>query len=86
LRCSVFTLASAAGDNSWAIARFISVGDKAVGMTVLADLYAKMGKHGDAPDLAGLWGNLGVIDAPEGAHFDDNAPMAPIRRAITTRR
>jgi hypothetical protein len=73
-------------DNSWPIERFIRVGDKAVGMTVLADLYAKMGKHADAPDLAGLWRDLGVIDAPEGARFDDSAPMAPIRRAITARR
>jgi predicted metalloprotease with PDZ domain len=73
-------------DKDWPIERFISVGDKAVGMTVLADLYAKMGTQAYAPDLIGLWRDLGVIDAPDGARFDDTGSMAPIRRAITARR
>jgi hypothetical protein len=73
-------------DNSWPIERFISVGDRAVGMSVLAELYAKMGTQAYTPDLAALWRDLGVIDTPDGAHFDDDAPLAPIRRAITAQR
>ncbi len=73
-------------DNSWPIERFIGVGDKAVGMSVLADLYAKMGTQAYAPDLAAQWRDLGVIDTPDGAHFDDSAPLAPIRKAITAKK
>ena len=45
-----------------------------------------MGTHAYAPDLNSLWKDLGVIDAPEGARFDNSAPLAAIRKAITARR
>ena len=67
----------------WPIERILSVADKAVGMTVLAELYDKMGKAPYEPDLAQLWIGLGVIDGPDGARFNDHAALADVRRAIT---
>ena len=34
------------------------------------------------PDLAALWKRLGVKLTQEGAEFDDDAPLARIRKAI----
>ena len=76
----------AAGGNmeqDWPVRRIFSVGDQATGTTVLADLYAKMGATPYAPDLAALWGELGISVADGKVTFDDSAPLAPIRRAIT---
>ena len=73
-------------DKDWLIERIIRDGDSAVGMTVLADLYRQMGQHAFTPQLAPLWRDLGIIDLPEGARFDDRAAMAGIRKAITARR
>jgi hypothetical protein len=67
----------------WPIARILSVGDKATGTTVLTDLYAKMGTKPYAPNLDALWRDLGVSVKDGRAAFDDEAPLASIRRAIT---
>ena len=50
---------------------------------VLTDLYAKMGYKPYAPDLDALWRDLGVSMQGGRVSFDDSAPFAPIRRAIT---
>jgi hypothetical protein len=67
----------------WPIDRIFRVGDKATGTTVLADLYAKMGAKPYAPDLNALWRELGVSVKEGRVVFDDRAPLASIRRAIT---
>ena len=69
--------------NDWPIKRIFSVGDKATGTTVLADLYKKMRAKPYAPDLDALWRELGVSVQGGRVVFDDNAPLASIRRAIT---
>ena len=76
----------AAGGNleqDWPVARIFNVGDQATGTHVLADLYAKMGDTPYAPDLGALWRDLGVSVQNGRVSFDDTAPLAPIRRAIT---
>jgi len=76
----------AAGGNleqDWTVARIFSVGDRATGTHVLADLYAKMGDKPYAPDLRALWQDLGVSAQNGRVRFNDTAPLAPIRRAIT---
>ena len=76
----------AAGGNmeqDWPVARIFKLGDKATGTTVLTDLYAKMGDTAYAPDLDALWRDLGVSMQGGRVSFDDSAPLAPIRRAIT---
>jgi hypothetical protein len=68
---------------TWPIKRIFSVGDKATGTTVLSDLYKKMRAKPYAPDLDALWRELGVSVQQGRVVFDDSAPLAPIRRAIT---
>jgi hypothetical protein len=69
--------------NDWPIKRIFSVGDKATGTTVLADLYKEMRAKPYAPDLDALWRELGVSVQEGKVVFDDSAPLASIRRAIT---
>jgi hypothetical protein len=70
-------------EQDWPIERIFDVGDKATGTTVLADLYAKMANQPYAPDLVALWHDLGISVSDGKVTFDDNAPLAAIRRAIT---
>jgi hypothetical protein len=72
-------------DTDWPVARVLSVGDKATGTTVLEDLYAKWS---DAPvevDLAKMWKELGIREEGGKILFDDAAPLAGVRKAITAR-
>ncbi len=76
----------AAGGNMeevWPIERILRVGDEATGVTVLSDLYAKMRAAPYAPDLDALWRDLGVSLQDRNVTFNDDAPLAAIRRAIT---
>jgi hypothetical protein len=76
----------AAGGNheqEWPVDRIFAIADKATGTTVLADLYAKMRAGPVAPDLDALWRQLGISVSGGKVTFDDSAPLAPIRRAIT---
>jgi len=77
----------AAGGNheqEWPVTRIFAVADKATGTTVLADLYAKMRAKPVAPDLDALWRELGISVSGGKVSFDGSAPLASIRRAITT--
>jgi hypothetical protein len=76
----------AAGGNhekDWSLDRVLSTADKAVGVDVLTRLHNEMGAKPVAPDLAGLWRDLGVKAQGESIAFDDTAPLAAIRKAIT---
>jgi hypothetical protein len=42
-----------------------------------------MGGKSVTPDLAGLWRDLGLRPRGEALEFDDTAPLAAIRKAIT---
>jgi predicted metalloprotease with PDZ domain len=78
----------AAGGNGsvhWDIKQVIDVGDRTTGTTVLRDLYAQMGNHPDSPDLPALWKRLGVSLRGGRTVFDDAAPLAEIRKAMTAR-
>jgi len=69
----------------WNLDDALRIGDRTVGVDVLEPLYAKM-KDKPAPvDLASLWMQLGVQSDGAGVRFDDNATLAAVRRAITTR-
>jgi hypothetical protein len=76
----------AAGGNheaEWTPAHAFAVGDAAVGPRVLEDLWAEMGPKAMAPDLDRMWKRLGVPTVA-GAPFDDAAPEASIRKAISS--
>jgi hypothetical protein len=70
-------------DASWSIERVIAVGDGATGVPVLRDLYDRMKDRPAPVDLDSLWKRLGVSLRDGQIRFDDAAPLAPVRRAIT---
>lgn len=79
---------AAAGGNAtvhWQVARLLAAADGAVGTPVLTTLYKKMGPRPMPTDLEAYWQRLGVLATPEGVRFNEAAPLAPIRRAITAR-
>lgn len=68
----------------WPISKVIAAGDRATGTSVLADLYRKMGQASYAPvDLDALWKRLGIHSQNGEVIFDNRAPLAGIREAIT---
>jgi hypothetical protein len=60
-------------------------GDAATGTHVLEELYQKMRVTPMMTDLDALWKELGVPADPKSEAFDNGAPLAPIRAAITAR-
>lgn len=79
----------AAGGNhekDWPLARVLSTADKAVGVDVLTRLHDAWGPKPVTPDLAALWRDLGVKAQGDSVVFDDSAPLAAIRKAITETR
>ncbi|HEY3859031.1 MAG TPA: hypothetical protein VGM47_05400 [Gammaproteobacteria bacterium] len=61
----------------------LHVADAAVGGTVLEDLYAQMKDKPVQVDLPALWKKLGVSLQDGKVVYDDKAPDAAIRKAIT---
>ena len=61
----------------------LRIGDTATGTRVLEDLYSRTKSTPWTPDLDVLWNRLGVPQDPKTQPFDDQAPLAPIRIAIT---
>src|SRR5277367_6057118 len=60
------------------------IGDAATGTHVLHDLYEKTRVAAQAPDIDLLWSRLGVPPDPKTQPFDEHAPLAAIRIAITS--
>ncbi len=67
----------------WEIDRFLAVGDAATGTHVLADLYRELALAPGSVNLANMWSELGVRIQGDSVTFDDNAPLASVRRSIT---
>ena len=88
LQDAVRTILNAGGDgnSTWPIDRVLETGDAATKTHVLRDLHATLGQTPENVDLDKLWAKLGVRDDNGTITFDDRAPDADIRRAITTRR
>jgi hypothetical protein len=79
----------AAGGNheeDWPIERVLSTADKAVGVDALTKLREAWGSKPVTPDLDALWRDLGVRVRDGGIEFDDTAPLAAIRVAMTKAR
>jgi hypothetical protein len=77
----------AGGDirKDWDLEQALKVGDRAVGVSVLQPLYTKMRDKPMAVDLDALWRQLGIQSDGSSVRFDDSAPLAAMRRAITAR-
>ncbi len=67
------------------IEHVLTIGDKATGTTVLMDLYREMSDKPDPMDLDALWQKLGITVEGKTVKFENNAPDAAIREAITRR-
>jgi hypothetical protein len=65
------------------ILEVLRIGDAATGTQVLQDLYERSKTTAFKPDLDALWENLGVPNDPASQPFDDRAPLAAVRTAIT---
>lgn len=68
---------------SWPLERLLSTIDGAAGAPVTSTLYERLGRRGERVDLGGLFARLGVRGSGAGVSFDDTAPLAPLRRAMT---
>jgi len=68
----------------WEIGRALAIGDKATGTGVLQELYRQMRDKPFPVDLDQLWNNLGLALVDGAVTFNDKAPEATIRRAITS--
>jgi hypothetical protein len=70
----------------WSIERILGTADKAVGRDVLTRLHNAWGAMPVTPDLDALWRDLGLRAQGGSLDFDDTAPLAAIRNAITEAR
>ncbi len=87
LQDALRTILNQGGNNeaNWEVRRTFEIGDAATGTKVLADLYDEMRAAPVAPDLGELWKRLGVHMQAGRVTFDERAPLAGIRRAITAK-
>jgi hypothetical protein len=69
--------------NDRGIDEVLRIGDAATGTKVLEDLYRDSKETPLQPDLTALWSRLGIPDDPKSQPFDDHAPLAAVRIAIT---
>jgi hypothetical protein len=77
---------NAGGDirHDWPLADALKAGDQAVGLTVLSDLYAKWKDNAVGVDLPAMWKQLGIESTGKTVHLEQDAPLAAVRRAITS--
>jgi hypothetical protein len=68
------------------IGEVLRIGDAATGTRALQDLYQQSRTTPLSPDLELLWIRLGIPNDPKAQPFDDHAPLAAVRIAITAKR
>jgi hypothetical protein len=69
----------------WPIERAIAIGDQATGVPVLRELYDEMKDAPVTVPIDEVWIQLGIKHGDGKVTFDDAAPLAKIRQAITKR-
>lgn len=69
--------------NDMPLARAFRIGDQATGVPVLTQLYQRMQVTPVTVDLEDLWQRLGIKQVDGRIHYNDAAPLASVRRAIT---
>lgn len=76
---------AAGGDirQSWDLQKALKIGDQATGVAVLVPLYEKMKDQPYKVDLAAIWKELGIEPDGGSIRFNDSAPLAKTRDAIT---
>ncbi len=70
----------------WGMDQVLDVGDRATGAGVMRELYGRLAQASGTVDIEALWSRLGVVRraGQQGVTFDDRAPLAAVRRAITS--
>jgi hypothetical protein len=71
-------------NNRWPVERALEIGDKASQTNVLTTLYSEMKDKPVYVDLNTLWRELGVNLSNGVVSLSDTAPLAQIRRSITS--
>ena len=72
-------------EHEWELEDAFRAGDRVTGTHVLLDLYKEMRDKPVTTSLDPIWQQLGVKLENDAIHFEDDAPEAAIRRAITAR-
>ncbi|HXA16788.1 MAG TPA: hypothetical protein VN380_07350, partial [Thermoanaerobaculia bacterium] len=72
------------GSVNWPEEKIFRRGDAAIGMSILEKLHERLGAHSETTDLAALWLQLGVSRKGGAVVFSEDAPLAAIRRALTS--
>jgi hypothetical protein len=72
------------GSANWPEEKIFRRGDAAIGMPILEKLHERLGAHPETTDLAALWAQLGVGRKGGTVVFNDDAPLAAIRRELTS--
>jgi hypothetical protein len=86
LRDALRAIVAAGGaiDQDWPIRKALQTGDAGTGTYVLEQQYDRMANAPVTVDLDALWKKLGIIRiGDDQVRFDDSAPEAAIRKAIT---
>jgi hypothetical protein len=73
-------------ESDWNVDNVFQVADKATGTHVLQELYAQNSATAVDVDLPALWRKFGLSLDGTVLYFDDKAPQADIRKAITAPR
>jgi len=68
----------------WPLTHALKIGDQAVGVPVLTELYERMKAAPVEVDLADLWQRLGIEARGDTVVFHDDAPLASVRQAVTS--
>ncbi len=72
------------GSENWPEEKIFRRGDAAIGMPILEELHERLGAHPETTDLAAFWAQLGVSRKGRAVVFNEDAPLAAIRRALTS--
>ncbi len=75
--------AGGAINQNWPLEKALKIGDEATGTRVLEQLYRRMADKPVTVDLDAIWKKLGIVRNGNTVRFDNNAPEANIRLAIT---
>jgi hypothetical protein len=67
----------------WDLDKTLALADAGTGATVLGPLRKQMGSSPVKVDLDALWKSLGVAQVGKKMVYDDSAPLAAVRQAIT---
>lgn len=69
----------------WSSEKALGVADQATGQPLLVELYRQWMQEPQSPDLDKIWSDLGIKIEGDKVSFDDSAPLAKVRKAITAK-